>query len=150
VGDQRAVLGQDGGVDRDGAGVGEGFDCEQASMTCCPQHQDSGSVALAAWWSVTAISSRRTCALWIILHNAEYAEAGVAAAAAEPGAAGSAASTCGWSDTDALGGQELAGAAQLTVACEGVPPLVEVLLVHEIAEPAECARAFDRPLQPLP
>ena len=74
----------------------------------------------------------------------------VAAAADEPGAAGSAASTCGWSDTDALGGQELAGAAQLTVACEGVPRLVEVLLVYEIAEPAECARAFDRPLQPLP
>ena len=60
------------------------------------------------------------------------------------------ASAGGWSDTDALGGQELAGAAQLTVAYEDVPSLVEVLLVHEIAEPAECALALDRPLQPLP
>lgn len=51
---------------------------------------------------------------------------------------------------DAGRDKKLTGMAELTVACEDVPLLGEILLVDEVAEPAEGALFVDRPLQPFP
>jgi hypothetical protein len=53
-------------------------------------------------------------------------------------------------DADAIVSEELAGTAHLAIGGEGVPLLVKVLAVDEIAEPEEGAFVLDRPLQPFP
>lgn len=50
---------------------------------------------------------------------------------------------------DTLTGEELAGTAHLTVEGERRPRVGEVLLVDEVAEPAECTVTMDRLFQSL-